>query len=164
MVKDCFMLKNDLVMCENERLKELQAVLGFKSQAAFASALGIKQGSLSDVYRKKAGIKVSDSIKRVLDKDYSVNIEWLETGEGEMLSGSNVQTTEGNRGSGIVGNNVQGGGINNNHVNGGGISQNDEGVMHKLLDIIREKDAAIASKDAQIERLLDIILKERAHE
>lgn len=82
-----------------------------------------------------------------------------------MLSGANVQTTEGNRGSGIVGNNVQGGGgINNNQVSGGGISQNDEGIMHKLLDIIHEKDAALASKDAQIERLLDIILKEHARE
>ena len=75
-------------MCENEQLKELQNLLGFKNQTAFAGALGIKQGSLSDIYRRKAGIKVSNSIKRVLEKDYSVNIEWLETGEGEMLRNS----------------------------------------------------------------------------
>ena len=35
--------------------------------------------------------------------------------------------------------------------------QNDDDVLHKMLDIIREKDA-------EIRRLTDIILKERARE
>ena len=96
-------------------------------------------------------------LSKILTKFPEVNANWLLTGEGEMLSESNVQTSEGNAGSGIVGNNVQGGGINNNHVNGGGISQNDDDVLHKMLDIIREKDA-------EIRRLTDIILKERARE
>ncbi|MDR2908075.1 MAG: hypothetical protein LBU91_08825, partial [Bacteroidales bacterium] len=39
----------------------------------------------SDIYRIKNGVKVSNSIKRILDKDHSINIDWLETGEGEML-------------------------------------------------------------------------------
>lgn len=125
--------------------------------------LGLSIGILGK--SRKEGRDLSDRVIDKILKFYSdLNHVWLLTGEGEMLSGSNVQTSEGNTGSGIVGNNVQGGGINNNHVNGGGISQNDEGVMHKLLDMLREKDATIASKDAQIERLLDIILKERAHE
>ena len=125
--------------------------------------LGLSVGILGK--SRKKGRDLSNRVVEKILKFYSdLNHVWLLTGEGEMLSGSNVQTSEGNTGSGIVGNNVQGGGINNNHVNGGGISQNDEGVMHKLLDMLREKDAAIASKDAQIERLLDIILKERTHD
>ena len=126
--------------------------------------LGLSIGILGK--SRKEGRDLSDRVVEKILKFYrNLNHVWLLTGEGEMLSGANVQTTEGNRGSDIVGNNVQGGsGINNNQVSGGGISQNDEGIMHKLLDIIREKDAALASKDAQIERLLDLILKEHARE
>ena len=121
--------------------------------------LGLSIGILGK--SRKEGRDLSDRVVEKILKFYgNLNHVWLLTGEGEMLS--NVQVSEGNTGSGIVGNNVQGGGISNNNVSGGGISQNDEGIMHKLLDIIREKDAALASKDAQIERLLDIILKEHA--
>ena len=55
----------------------------------FGVVLGLKQGSLSDVYRAKGGLGVSDSIKRILDKEFSINIDWLETGEGEMLKPTN---------------------------------------------------------------------------
>lgn len=72
-------------MTENQRLKEIQKVLKFSSQEKFAQILGIKQGSLSDIYRSKDGIGVSSSIKRILENEYSINIDWLETGEGEML-------------------------------------------------------------------------------
>ena len=68
----------------NERLRVLQKVLGYTSQQAFADALGIKQGSLSDIYRAKNGIGVSAQIKIALSK-HGVNIDWLDTGEGEML-------------------------------------------------------------------------------
>lgn len=68
----------------NERLKTLQKVLGYGSQQAFADALGIRQGSLSDIYRAKNGIGVSGQIKIALSK-YGVNIDWLDTGEGPML-------------------------------------------------------------------------------
>lgn len=118
--------------------------------------LGLSIGILGK--SRKEGRDLSDRVIDKILKFYGdLNHIWLLTGEGEMLSESNVQTSEGNVGSGIVGNNVQGGGINNNHVNGGGISQNDDDVLHKMLDIIREKDA-------EIRRLTDIILKERARE
>lgn len=77
-------------MTENNRLKELQGRLGFSSQSDFAKKLGIKQGSLSDIYREKKGVGVSDSIKRILDKEFSINIEWLETGNGSMFKSENV--------------------------------------------------------------------------
>ena len=71
----------------NERLRRLQKILGYTSQQAFADALGIKQGSLSDVYRAKNGIGVSAQIKIALSK-LGVNIDWLDTGEGEILRSS----------------------------------------------------------------------------
>ena len=71
-------------MSANQRLRRLQKVLGYASQQAFADALGIKQGSLSDIYRAKNGIGVSGQIKIALSK-LGVNIDWLDTGEGEML-------------------------------------------------------------------------------
>lgn len=71
-------------MSENERLKEVQKVLGFRSQKEFAEKLNIQQGSLSDIYRGKPGVGVSNSIKRILELEYSINIKWLETGKGEM--------------------------------------------------------------------------------
>lgn len=71
----------------NERLRRLQKFLGYTSQQAFADALGIKQGSLSDVYRAKNGIGVSAQIKIALSR-LGVNIDWLDTGEGEILRSS----------------------------------------------------------------------------
>lgn len=65
----------------NERLRILQKVLGYRSQQAFADALGIKQGSLSDIYRAKNGIGVSGQIKIALSK-HGVNIDWLDTARG----------------------------------------------------------------------------------
>jgi len=78
-------------MTENKRLKEVQKALGFKSQKDFALVLNIKQGSLSDIYREKQGVGVSNSIKRILNKEYSINIEWIETGNGSMKT-RNVPT------------------------------------------------------------------------
>ncbi|GJQ07478.1 hypothetical protein CAPN010_16360 [Capnocytophaga cynodegmi] len=77
-------------MTENKRLKVLQKELGFSNQTDFANVLGIKQGSLSDIYREKNGIGVSDSIKMILIKDYSINIDWLKTGKGEMFDNKKI--------------------------------------------------------------------------
>lgn len=73
---------------ENKRLRELQNFLGFSTQSEFASALGVKQGTLSGIYSAAKGVGVSASIKRVLENQYLVNIDWLETGEGSMLKPS----------------------------------------------------------------------------
>lgn len=72
-------------MTENERLKFLQNKLGFKSQEDFASCLGIKQGSLSGIYRGAKGVGVSNSIKKKL-REIGVNMEWFATGEGNVLA------------------------------------------------------------------------------
>lgn len=71
-------------MTENQRLKLVMNSLGFRNQKEFADALAIKQGSLSDILRGKEGVGVSAAIKRTLELEYSINIKWLETGEGDM--------------------------------------------------------------------------------
>jgi len=68
-------------MNENQRLKKLMDLLGFKSQKDFAVALNIKQGSLSDILRER--IKVSNAIKDKLELKFDVNLIWLENGTGE---------------------------------------------------------------------------------
>lgn len=77
-------------MTENQRLKLIQRHLGFSSQEDFATVLGIKQGSLSDIYRAKNGIRVSDSIKMKLVKEFSINIEWLEKGIGDIQNKKSI--------------------------------------------------------------------------
>lgn len=66
---------------ENQRLKIFRKSIN-KTQQQFADACSLKQGSYADVERGK--VKVSGDIKNALNKDFSLNINWLETGNGEM--------------------------------------------------------------------------------
>ena len=70
---------------ENGRLQELQEMLHFKTQTQFAAALSITQGALSQIYARHKNVGVSGDIKRILENQYHVNIDWLETGKGEAL-------------------------------------------------------------------------------
>lgn len=142
----------------NVALRATFLKMGIYKKADMAEYLGYKSPYFSGIINGKE--KLSDQFLKNISDKIGISKDYILKGEGEMTV--NEQTSENNTGVGIIGNNVNGGGISNNNVNSGGISQNDEGIMHKLLDIIREKDAALASKDAQIERLLDIILKEHA--
>lgn len=74
-------------MTENERLKKIREHLG-KTQAAFALYFNLKQGSYADVERGK--VKVSGNIKRVLEKEFNINLNWFESGEGEMVLSSEL--------------------------------------------------------------------------
>ena len=47
--------------------------------------LDMKQGSISDIERRKDGVSVSSEIKYRLEKELNINIDWLETGKGDML-------------------------------------------------------------------------------
>lgn len=89
---------------ENQRLRELQKILKFSTQSAFSEVLGIKQGSLSDIYRAKTGLGVSNSIKRILQEKYNVNIEWLEKGSGNPISKNLVESSmiENNNGNSFM--------------------------------------------------------------
>lgn len=68
---------------ENQRLKIFRKSLN-KTQMEFGVVTGLKQGSFADVERGK--VKVSGDIKNALRKEFSLNIEWLETGQGEMTA------------------------------------------------------------------------------
>lgn len=123
-----------------------------------AEYLGYKNPYFSGVINGKE--RLSDQFLKNISDKVGISKDYILKGEGEMTV--NEQIAENSQGSGVVGNNVQGGGISNNHVNGGGI--NDHTLVHEMLDIIRRKDEAIERKDAEIKRLLDIILKERTHD
>lgn len=65
-----------------DRIKELRKRLGL-DQTEFGSRIGIKQGSVS-AYEK--GIRIPlDSVILSICKEFSVNEEWLRTGNGEMF-------------------------------------------------------------------------------
>ncbi|MFD2961577.1 MULTISPECIES: hypothetical protein [Olivibacter] len=59
--------------------------LGFKTQASFAAALGIKSGTMSDILRGKPGVGVSSKIKRVLENTYNVSMDFLEDNIGDVF-------------------------------------------------------------------------------
>ena len=67
---------------ENQRLKFFRLLKDY-TQKEFAELANIKQGSYADQERGK--VKVSGDVKLALFKEFSLNIDWLETGEGEML-------------------------------------------------------------------------------
>jgi len=73
-------------MTENQRLKILIDLLGFKTQKDFAKRINIQQGSLSDVLRERDGMGVSNAIKDKLELIFNVNLEWLEKGIGEPFT------------------------------------------------------------------------------
>jgi DNA-binding XRE family transcriptional regulator len=70
---------------ENQRLKIFRTEMR-RTQFEFAEVVGLKQGSYADVERGK--VKVSGDIKNSLNKEFSLNIEWLETGQGDMVNKS----------------------------------------------------------------------------
>ncbi len=70
-------------MTENQRLKLLMEKLHFKTQTAFAKKLNIQPGSLSDIFREKGGMGISNALKDKLEFLFHVNREWLEKGTGE---------------------------------------------------------------------------------
>lgn len=140
---------------ENQRLKKLQEILGFKSQVEFATALGIKQGSLSDIYREKSGISVSDSIKIKLIKEYSINIDWLEKGEGQpIIKGQNINNSQ--DATNPLNNNISGN-VKGNIV----ISHNDITKLIELQkgsqEIQKELNKRLETSQSQINTLLEIL-------
>lgn len=138
-------------MTENQRLKEVQKALLFASQTEFSKALGIKQGSLSDIYREKNGIGVSPSIKMKLEKDYSININWLEKGEGSMIKKDvEINNSNLNIKNGVVGNNITG---NNGDVI---ISFSNDDIS-KIIDLHKELAERLKISQEQISTLLEIL-------
>lgn len=138
-------------MTENQRLKEIQKQLSFGSQAEFAEFLGIKQGSLSDIYREKKGVGVSDSIKMKLEKEYSININWLETGKGEMIKKEvNIDNSHVKANNSVIGNNITG---NKGDVI---ISFSNEDIS-KIIELHKDLTERLKTSQEQINTLLEIL-------
>jgi transcriptional regulator with XRE-family HTH domain len=70
-------------MESNRRLRAVRYTLKLR-QNEFSEALGLKQGSYSDLERGKNNL--SSSVKLLLKEKFNVNIDWLETGSGNMFS------------------------------------------------------------------------------
>ena len=70
-------------MTEVQRLREIMERLNFKTQKKFAAGLNIQEGSLSDILRGRIGI--SNAVKDRLFLKFNINLEWLETGNGEPI-------------------------------------------------------------------------------
>lgn len=136
-------------MTENQRLKIIQKKLSFNSQAEFAKALGIKQGSLSDIYREKKGVGVSDSIKMRLEKEYSINIDWIERGEGEIIKNMNIDNSNIKSTNSIIGNNITG----NGDIS---ISFSNEDIS-KIIEQHKELTERLKTSQEQITTLLEIL-------
>lgn len=66
----------------NERIRKLRKFLNL-SQTEFGNRIGVKQGSIAS-YESGARMPL-DSIIVSICREFNVNKEWLETGEGEMF-------------------------------------------------------------------------------
>lgn len=70
-------------MTINQRIKIIRKHYRL-TQGVFAEKLGVKQNTISVL--EKDGSNVTESIKMILKSSFDININWLETGEGEMIA------------------------------------------------------------------------------
>lgn len=115
-----------------DRIKQFISYNG-ESVADFEKKCGLANGTIA---------KVGNNTRRsTLDRISSVykdlNVNWLLTGEGEMLKSQQHV-------------------INSNNTNS---TINESSTIAKLIEMIAEKDKQIAEKDKQIESLLKLLTK-----
>lgn len=66
----------------NERMKELRKALGL-TQQEFADKIGIVRGNIATYETGKS--KPGDAVVSLICREFSVNEDWLRTGNGEMF-------------------------------------------------------------------------------
>lgn len=66
----------------NARIRELRKALGL-TQKAFAERIGLKQNAIS--YMEKENATVTEHNIKTICAQFSVNEDWLRTGEGKMF-------------------------------------------------------------------------------
>jgi len=116
-----------------ERLIEFLAYLKM-GQTKFEEKVGLSRGFVNNVGENIT----SKSLKKITEVYPELNINWLKTGIGNMIT--NEQKSENNNGIGVIGNNVNNGSIN------------DHTVVKDMIELLRKKDE-------QIDRLIGIIEK-----
>lgn len=67
----------------NDRIKELRKTLGLTLEK-FGERIGLKKSTLSLVENKKGN--VTDQMFKSICREFNVNPDWLQTGEGEMFN------------------------------------------------------------------------------
>jgi hypothetical protein len=127
----------------NMALKATFLKIGIYKKADMAEYLGYKSPYFSGVINGKE--RLSDQFLKNISDKVGISKDYILKGEGDMTV--NEQVSENNTGVGIIGNNV----------NGGGISNNNDSVMLRMLDLLHKKEEALERRDAEIQRLLDII-------
>lgn len=75
-------------MTDNQRLKKIRAKVKL-NQPQFASALNMKQGSISDIERGRTG--VSSKLKKELEKVFYIASSYWENDEGAMFQSGKEQ-------------------------------------------------------------------------
>lgn len=72
-----------------DRIKKIRNELGM-TQAEFGVALGLSPTSAAS-WEKKDAQEPSNLVKGLMRKTFGININWLETGEGEMFEATTQQ-------------------------------------------------------------------------
>ena len=125
------------------------------SKAEFGRVIGV-----SDAYVSAIRNSVSPKVLQSIASSYpDLSIEWLLTGEGEMLKGNMQKVGDNTSGVVINGNNH----LSNSPIDNRKYYSDSPDVLRAQIDLlderIKEKDAQIKEKDAQIKQLLDILAK-----
>ncbi|MEY2373427.1 helix-turn-helix domain-containing protein [Lysinibacillus capsici] len=68
----------------HERIKYLREKVLKLKQSEMSLKIGLKQGSLSDIERKKTKT-VTDRIIKDISREFNISESWLRTGKGEMF-------------------------------------------------------------------------------
>lgn len=113
--------------------KELGKYFGYENESYF-----------SQIVNKKVPTP-KDLIEKIKSLDERININWLLTGEGEMIS------------SKIIQNNQNGDNIHGNSVTIHKSTQEMSGLIQALIDQLSTNQQQISKNQEQIDRLITII-------
>lgn len=128
-------------MSDSERIKKLEEFTGL-SLNKLAAAIGIKSPqTFYDIKSGKHGIS-KDLADKIKAKYLNINMSWLLSGEGEMITPSVIQNNQ-----------------NGDNINGHSVNVEQKTEIEKFLDAIKECHELLRKKDEQIDRLLSLLEK-----
>lgn len=132
------------------RLQHFAATLGL-SMLQLEKECGIKYGVASRITEKS----YPKTFEKIRQRFPILNIEWLKTGEGDMLLPEHPAITDGNE------INIRGGvahsAVNNGSGSASYTTKSDQSLMRTLIRKVEMLSIEIKEKDEQISRLLAII-------
>ena len=124
------------------------------NMSEFGRLIGVSNAYVTSIKRSIS----PDKIQAIASNFPDLDIQWLVTGEGQMIK-AGQQVGDSNSGVIINGNNR----INNSPIDNRQYYSDSPDVLKAQIELlderIKEKDAQIKEKDAQIKKLLDILDK-----